>query len=587
MEAASAMMVRCAVGQNEMNVFRNLWWFVLCTLLFARACVLANSGCVFSDVVAKVEKTEKGNLLLRRPDLLIYLHPSDFDTFSPHVGRWVKVPQFYAENKTDKPPESIKPGDVFSAPGARLIQVLPDPPLRISVHLTKDHYEIGESITVDIQLQNTTSEAVKLHTRASDDPKFRTRVPIIISVKKVGKWHKPRFYNILYSEHDPLFLAANQLVVEKHIDITQLIDGPGRYRVSAVYHWQFSVFSRLVDLTVSSEPEFSTPSKTTTESTSGEEDLGILRTELREAWNTWDAWTYFSDWNRSPTTRQRFYDFWKHNGVPMPQVWLLFADEREKSLLKANEHFSVTPELAREFAEFYSKRPGGEESTNQAFSEFEKVLWNRTIKYFKEFLTRHPQSVFAPEINFRMAEVVQRDPALRADRKAQIQAATVYMKRAVEGHGDKFSYQARGARATLANWSASLESLLRHYEWQTNLIERGTEADIYPIRKVRHFIKGYAMQVPKDSLPTMLKSMKQNLTISVAATIATIIRRASLPELDQIIKMYPDTELARKAGDLEYVLHNRTPRELRDLIGNYPETKLAELAQKKLKHRKD
>jgi hypothetical protein len=44
---------------------------------------------------------------------LIHLHPDDFDTFSPHVGKWVeRSVSGYRENTTDAPPEAIEPGNI-------------------------------------------------------------------------------------------------------------------------------------------------------------------------------------------------------------------------------------------------------------------------------------------------------------------------------------------------------------------------------------------------------------------------------------------------------------------------------------------
>lgn len=311
-----------------------------------------------------------------------------------------------------------------------------------------------------------------------------------------------------------------------------------------------------------------------------------IRSELRNAWDNWHAWAYFWGWRQFPPSQNRFLEFHRANDTPMPQVWILFAAKRESELQKINEHFAVSPKLAQEFADFYNKCAISEKRMNEAFAKFEVMLFKRSVKSLNEFLVKHPDSVFCPEVNFRMAEVIGRGPLLENSKTtATRELRSEYYKRAVEGYGEKFSYEARTARSNLANWANSVSALLCHYEWQMNFIENGTVEDIYPIQSIHAFIKRGNTRIPKDRLVHFLKSVKNNVKQAVNNTISTIVRRANPLELEQITKKYPNTLLAEKASDPEYILRNRTSKELQDLIKAYPNSKLSGFARELLKMR--
>lgn len=312
-----------------------------------------------------------------------------------------------------------------------------------------------------------------------------------------------------------------------------------------------------------------------------------IRDELASVWKDYAAWKYFWEWNDNPEKPQQFRKFRKSHEGSIAQTWLPFVRERDKLGSRLNRQFGVSVEIAEEFTELLKRYPNIEEDPSQAFTAFEQVLWERTELQFRVILSKHTQSVFSPEVNWHLAELVQWDPSLRDNRDAQVRRATVYFKRAVEGYGRQFSAAAFHARTTLANWAGSVDALLDNYEWQMNLIDRGTEQDIYPIESVDNFIEGYPIQVPKGRLSRMLAPEKRNMRGTVThVTIPTIVRRASPLELERIVRGYPGTELAEKASDLEYALSNRTPRQLQDLIRDYPDTELAELAWKRLTERK-
>ena len=311
-------------------------------------------------------------------------------------------------------------------------------------------------------------------------------------------------------------------------------------------------------------------------------EMESIRSELRNAWDNWHARAYFWSWKQFPSSQKRFLEFRRANDTPMPQVWILFAAMQKSERQKINEHFAVSPKLAQEFADFYNKCGLSEKRMNEAFAKFEVVLFKRTVKSLNEFLVRHPDSMFCPEVNFRMAEVIGNRPLLENSKTTATQESRLeYYRRAIEGYGEKFNYDARTARANLANWANSISTLLCHYEWQMNFIENGTVEDIYPIQSVHAFIKSGNSRIPKDRLVHILKSAKYNIKHAVDSTIATIVRRANPLELEQITKRYPNTLLAEKASDPEYVLHNRTSKELQDLIRDYPNSKLSGLARER------
>jgi hypothetical protein len=315
-------------------------------------------------------------------------------------------------------------------------------------------------------------------------------------------------------------------------------------------------------------------------------EIESVRNELRNAWDNWHAWGYFWDWREFPQSQDRFLEFRRANDTPMPQVWILFVAKRESELQKINEHFSVSPKLAQEFADFYNNCAISEERMDETFAKFEDVLFKRSVKLLNEFLINHPDSVFCPEVNFRIAEIIGRGPLPENSRTTTTrELQSEYYKRAVEGYGEKFCYHAEAARANLANWADSIPALLFHYEWQMNFIDNGTIGDIYPIQSIHTFIKGRNTRIPKERLVHFLKSAKKNIKQTVSITIRTIVRRANPLELEQIIRKYPNTLLAEKAEDPECVLHNRSPKELRDLINAYPNSELSEFARELLQTR--
>jgi len=184
--------------------------------------------------VARVERSEQGNLVLRHATWLIHLHPDDFDTFSPHVGKWVeRSVSGYRENTADEPPEAIKPGNIFSTSGIRLIRVLPDPGLQVGVELGTRTYTVDEKIRINVNLRNVGGNVLRLSERLFNEPGPRHSVQIVVRLKKIGRWDRPRFYEMLASKDTPVLLPAGKSLDKKDLDITSLADGPGRYRVSA------------------------------------------------------------------------------------------------------------------------------------------------------------------------------------------------------------------------------------------------------------------------------------------------------------------------------------------------------------------
>jgi hypothetical protein len=213
--------------------------------------VRAGGADEFGDFpVAKVERTAAGNLVLRHATWRVHLHPDDFPAFSGHVGRFVERSlEGYREDPAD-PPEPVLPGDVFSTPGVKLIQVLPDPRLRISVRLDRPRYTTAEPIQLELTLANPGAEDARIDTALSSDPRFKTRTRVVVHLKKIGTWDKPRFYDLKQSAEATITLAAGQSL-RRTLDISEHVEGPGTYRVSAALAGEPAVVAPFEQFTVS------------------------------------------------------------------------------------------------------------------------------------------------------------------------------------------------------------------------------------------------------------------------------------------------------------------------------------------------
>jgi len=209
-------------------------------------------GDEFSDhPVARVEKTPSGNVVLRHTTWLIHLDPEDFRAFSNHVGRYVRRSLVgYKENEADDPPEPIRPGDVFSTPGIRLIEVMPDPQMTMSVRLDKSQYGTDEPIAVEISLLNNGGKDARIDTALSTDPNFKATSRVVVFVHNLRKWVKPRFYVLRQSTERTITLEARESCFMT-VDISKHIDGPGTYRVSSSFESSSTVFAPYQEFTVS------------------------------------------------------------------------------------------------------------------------------------------------------------------------------------------------------------------------------------------------------------------------------------------------------------------------------------------------
>lgn len=277
-----------------------------------------------------------------------------------------------------------------------------------------------------------------------------------------------------------------------------------------------------------------------------------IRNELRNAWDTWRAWTHFRGLQQASATQRPLKEFLAYRALDeatMPDVWLGFAETERKRLQEYSLRFSVSPKLAQEFAEFYRTNTFSDEDFNEAVSGYEKVLFERSLELLKDFLLKHPESIFAPEVNFRIACLLREN---HTSLPHDTSASKEYFERAIEGYGDKYNDHAAHARIQVANWTEPLPGLLSYYEWAMNFVKNGKVADLHSTKHFVSFIERRGARFSNEEFDNILKGAKKNIRRSLEhSTVPTILRRATPSELEQILQKYPNTFLAERASEIK------------------------------------
>ena len=109
--------------------------------------------------------------------------------------------------------------------------------LRLSVALDRKEYEIGDTIGVNVKLTNTATNDIRLPLERRRELAPTCTVRVVVHIDKIGKWVKPRFYDIA-SPTEPGYwttLQPGKSLSAKQRDITPHLDGHGVHRVYVTF----------------------------------------------------------------------------------------------------------------------------------------------------------------------------------------------------------------------------------------------------------------------------------------------------------------------------------------------------------------
>jgi len=176
---------------------------------------------------------------------------------------------------------------------------------------------------------------------------------------------------------------------------------------------------------------------------------------------------------------------------------------------------------------------------------------DEVISLFEQYLNKEPNSVFLPEIYFRIGALysIHRRINLGEEKDGELQKR--YYEKAHELYGDTFSYLNNTAWASLANAPYStLGSRKKYYDWLLKL-QKGISADvIYPVREIQGTFNGRLPVMDANERVLFADGLKHNIAQFVKVAEENILWRTSYKydDLVDLAASYPNTELGKQAN---------------------------------------
>ncbi len=196
-----------------------------------------------------VERTAKGNLVVRQATTRFFVTPDDAARFSPNLGRLVRwsgdvwdEPMLSRAN--EQPPEPLDFGDGVLRT-VRAVEALPPPALSMSVEAPKPRCGIEERLPITVTLRNGGAEPITLQ-RRKESPAARGDFLLWIAAKAFEKPLQDHGVHLVEGETT---LKPGE-AIKKEMDLRPHLPGPGRYRVSVQYDDHPAVFARFVEVEV-------------------------------------------------------------------------------------------------------------------------------------------------------------------------------------------------------------------------------------------------------------------------------------------------------------------------------------------------
>jgi hypothetical protein len=200
----------------------------------------------------------------------------------------------------------------------------------------------------------------------------------------------------------------------------------------------------------------------------------------------------------------------------------------------------------------------------EMFMDFAHRDREQVVATFEEYLRRNPDSVFRAQVYHCMGVMYAGNVNRNHGETIDLGKMRAYYQKAHEAFGGRFSIDAMLVYDKLAFLGGTLEDRLGFYDWLRAVQEKGTPADLYPIRGIATCISGFAPEYTPANLDRMWMHIQTDfLPQEIRATEQQLFRGAFQPgrsaymDLSIFAKRYPQTELGRQARHALEQMHEK------------------------------
>ena len=184
------------------------------------------------------------------------------------------------------------------------------------------------------------------------------------------------------------------------------------------------------------------------------------------------------------------------------------------------------------------------------FSDHENRRREVAIELFQNYIDENPDTIFRPEILGRIGQLYSSHRNAKFGETYEPDQMERYYQMAVDAYGSRYSDESRTMRASIANRNTkTLEDRLEYYEWLCRFAESTDPDDIYDVVAIEIAAQGNRAS-PYWSLEErekQLASLHSNLPKLMLVAQKNIFASSSLSELQRVIELFPETELARQS----------------------------------------
>jgi hypothetical protein len=192
----------------------------------------------------------------------------------------------------------------------------------------------------------------------------------------------------------------------------------------------------------------------------------------------------------------------------------------------------------------------------EMFMDFAHRDREQVVATFEEYLRRNPDSVFRAQVYHCMGVMYAGNVNRNHGETIDLGKMRAYYQKAHEAFGGRFSID--------AILGGTFEERLGFYDWLRAVQEKGTPADLYPIRGIATCISGFAPEYTPANLDRMWMHIQTDfLPQEIRATEQQLFRGAFQPgrsaymDLSIFAKRYPQTELGRQARHALEQMHEK------------------------------
>jgi len=184
------------------------------------------------------------------------------------------------------------------------------------------------------------------------------------------------------------------------------------------------------------------------------------------------------------------------------------------------------------------------------FSDHENRQRDVAVQLFEKCLEEHPDTIFRPEIYFRMGQLYCSHRNNKFGETYEPDLMEKYYQLAAEGYGLEYSHLNRTARASIVNRATKpLEDRLEYYEWLRQLEESIDADDMYAVVEMGILAQGHRTSPywSPEERQRQAETLKKQLPELIHVAEKNIFFKSTVGELRDVAKLYPRTELARQA----------------------------------------